>query len=334
MKYHLVLFVALISFSISAQSPIAAIYSGHDLAPNRSNPTHNSEKIGPNGFKFETLHTGINSEYSDYGSGLFKGKFISFSARKVGAIAKKDPLTKEPFTRLYCSDIDQDWDLSRPLRFSYLLNKNENLGTATFTEDGNTIYFTKNREGDTANFHLYKAEMDPERPGKWFNISAVPFNSDSYSVENPHLSTDGRTLYFASNMPNSVGGFDIYQVSVAEDGTLGKVKAVEGKINTTEDEKFPHTSKDGKFLFFSSTGHENIGGFDVFKSRRTKTGYNTIVNLGSTINTESNEVAFIPATDRIGYISTDRGRRRRKVRYLSNYRICYKPKCSGASSEF
>ena len=306
MKYPLGIFVALISFSLSAQSPIAAVYSGHDAAPTKSKPTYNPERIGANGFKFETLHTGINSEYSDYGSGLFRGKFISLSARKVGAIAKKDPLTNEPFTRLYCSDITVDWDLTRPLRFSYLLNKNENLGTATFSEDGNTIYFTKNRKGHTANFHMFKAKMDPERPGKWTNITAMPFNSESYSVENPHLSQDGRILYFASDMPGSVGGFDIYQITVAEDGSFGKVSSVAGKINTAADEKFPHTSMDGKFLFFSSEGHDNIGGFDVFKSRRTKTGYNTIVNLGNTINTESNEIAFIPATDKIGYISTDR----------------------------
>ena len=265
-----------------------------------------SKDIGDNGFKFETLTTGINSAYADYGSGLFQNKFISFSARKIGAIAKKDPLTKEPFTKLYCSDILENYDLSRPLLFSSLLNKNENLGSVSFSQDGTIIYFTKNIEGNTQSFQIYRAELNPDHAGEWMNISPLSFNSTSYSVENPHLNKEGSMLYFASNMSSSKGGFNIYKVAVNADGSTGEVMPVAGEINTENDEKFPHLSVDEKFLFFSSKGHENIGGFDVFKSRRTKKGYVTILNLGNTINTEEDEIAFVPATDRIGYITSNR----------------------------
>lgn len=264
------------------------------------------DKVGNNGFKFEALTTGINSPYADYGAGLFRNKFISFSARKIGALAKKDPVTNEPFTKLYCSDILDDYDLARPLLFSSLLNKNENLGSVSFSQDGNVIYFTKNLEGNSQHFQLYRAEMNPERPGEWINIAALPFNSESYSVENPHLNQAGTALFFAANMPGSVGGFDLYSVPVNSDGSFGEVTPVQGEINTEADEKFPHLSVDEKFLFFASKGHENAGGFDVFKSRRTKKGYVTILNLGNTINTEADEIAFVPATDRIGYITSNR----------------------------
>ncbi len=262
--------------------------------------------IGDNGFKFETLTTGINSPYADYGSGLFKNKFISFSARKIGAIAKKDPVTKEPFTKLYCSDILENYDLSRPLLFSSLLNKNENLGSVSFSQDGSIIYFTKNIDGNTQSYQLYRAELNPDRAGEWINMTPLPFNSANYSVENPHLNRAGDILYFASNMPVSKGGFDIFQVTLNADGSPGEISPVPGAINTENDEKFPHLSVDEKFLFFSSKGHENMGGFDVFKSRRTKKGYVTILNLGNTINTEEDEIAFVPATDRIGYITSNR----------------------------
>lgn len=85
--------------------------------------------LGDNGFKFESVTTGINTPYSDYEIGFFREKFITFSARKIGAFAKKDAHTKEPFTKLFCSDIINDWDLDRPLLFSYILNKNKNLGS-------------------------------------------------------------------------------------------------------------------------------------------------------------------------------------------------------------
>ena len=263
-------------------------------------------KIGDNGFKFETLTTGINSKYADYGSGLFMDKFISFSARKIGAIAPKDPATNEPYTKLYCSDILDNFDLTRPLLFSSILNKNENLGTISFSQEGNVMFFTKNKEGDTQHFQLYRAELNPERQGEWINITPLPFNSDDYSVENPHLSKDGKTLYFASNMSTSKGGYDIFRVEVKGENSYGEVLPIEGLINTEEDEKYPHLSYDQKFMFFSSKGHDNIGGYDVFKSRRTKNGYVTILNLGNTINTEKDEIAFVPATERIGYITSDK----------------------------
>ncbi len=262
--------------------------------------------LGDNGFKFEALTTGINSKYADYGAGLFMDKFISFSARKIGALAKKDPATNEPFTKLYCSDILENYDLARPLLFSSLLNKNENLGSVSFSQDGNTLFFTKNAEGSTQTFQLYKTVMDPNTAGRWMDITPVPFNMEGYSIENPHLSKDGTKLFFSSNMPSSKGGFDIYQVDVKEDGTYGEVTPVAGAVNTEMDEKFPHLSVDQKFLFFSSKGHENAGGFDVFKSRRTQQGYVTIINLGNTINTEQDEIAFVPATELIGYITSNR----------------------------
>ncbi|MDC8005974.1 OmpA family protein [Aureisphaera galaxeae] len=263
-------------------------------------------KIGDNGFKFETLTTGINSKYADYGSGLFMDKFISFSARKIGALSRKDPATNEPYTKLYCSDILENYDLTRPLLFSSILNKNENLGTVSFNQEGNVMYFTKNKDGDTQHFEMYRAELNPEKQGEWINITPLPFNSDWYSVENPHLSKDGKTLYFASNMPNSKGGFDIFKVDVKSANEYSEVTPIEGLINTEKDEKFPHLSYDQKFMFFSSKGHDNIGGYDVFKSRRTKKGYVTILNLGNTINTEKDEIAFVPATERIGYITSNK----------------------------
>ena len=151
--------------------------------------------------------------------------------------------------------------------------------------------------------------MDPDEEGRWMNIAPVSFNDANYSFENPHLSRDGKLLYFAADFPDSKGGFDIYQVRLMEDGTFGNVEPIPGDVNTAADEKFPYTSVDGKFLFFSSTGHNSLGGYDVFKSRRSSDpseGYKLIINLGNSINGAHDEIAFIPATDRIAYITSDR----------------------------
>ena len=259
------------------------------------------------GSKFVSFPTGINSKYADYGIGFFMDKFITFSARKIGGFAKKDPRTLEPFTKLYCSDIKEDWDLTRPLLFSSILNKNENLGSLTFSLDGQTLFFTKSSEEESDRFELYSAELNPERQGEWINITPVSFNGENYSIETPHLRKDGKRLYFSANMPDGVGGFDIYYVDLNKDGTLkSNVVLLPGDLNTEADEKYPYTSLDDKFLYFSSNGHQAYGGYDVFKSRVSVEGYKLIINLGSSINTEKDEIGFIPATETIAYITSNR----------------------------
>lgn len=260
---------------------------------------------GDNGFKFETFNTGINSKYSDYGIGFFREKFISFSARKIGGLAKKDPISKEPYTKLYCSDITYDYDLKRPLLFSSILNRNDNLGTLAFSQDGNTLYFTQSKEDHTQSFELYRAEMNPEREGEWINITALSVNGD-YSVENPHLSRNGEWLYFSSNKPEAIGGFDIFRIAVKDNELIGKAERIEGSVNTVLDEKFPQTSLDGKYLYFSSKGHDSQGGYDIFRSRKSKLGFVSTRNLGSTINSPKDEVAFIQANENIGYMTSNR----------------------------
>ena len=272
-----------------------------------SNTTVNLDTyIGDNGFKFETFSTDINSKYSDYGIGFYREKFISFSARKIGALTKIDPNTKEPYTKLYCSEITYEWDLRRPQLFSHILNKGENLGTIAFSKDGNTVYFTKSTADNSKMYQLYVATMNPSREGEWVDIKALPFNSNAYSIENPHLSRDGKTLYFASNMPESIGGFDIFKSELNSDGSYNTVERIEGSINTVLDEKFPQTSLDDTYLYFSSKGHNSTGGYDVFRARKAKLGYVATRNLGNTINSVKNEIAYISATKTVGYFTSDR----------------------------
>lgn len=298
--------IALLLFSMTlfAQIEQDAEYAILDASEVKNSKT--AHQIGNNGFQFAAFETGINSQYADYGIGFYREKFLSFSARKVGALAKKDPATSEPYTKLYCSEISYEYDLNRPNLFSHILNKNENLGTLSFSKDGMKLFYTASSDDDTQRFQLYSAAMDPNREGHFINMKPVPFNNPDYSFENPHLSRDGKTLFFASNMPEAIGGFDIFKVAVNEDGTYGKVERVEGAVNTVLDEKFPQTSLDGKYLYFSSKGHSNLGGYDIFKSRKADLGYIATRNLGNTINTTADEIAYIPATKTVGYMTSDR----------------------------
>lgn len=184
--------------------------------------------IKKNSGRYTIQNAGINSKYSDYGSTYYKGNLVFTSARDTGNFVKRlDPWTGEGFTNLYESSIDSDGALKDVKKAFSKLKTKFHESTPVFTKDGKTIYFTRNnfnngKRGEDANkttlLKVYKATLNGEQ---WDDVVALPFNSDDYSVAHPTLSPDEKTLYFASNMPGTIGQSDIYRVSINEDGTYG-----------------------------------------------------------------------------------------------------------------
>jgi len=259
-------------------------------------------------FVFDVTDTGNNSKQHEYGSGFFKQKYLIISARKIGGLGgTKDVRTGEPHTQIYCATIKKTGDLDKPLLYSRILNTNDSEGSLTFSPDQYTVYYTRDKADDSIrNFQIYKARDLSKGHGQWKDEQKLPFSSDDYSIENPYLTKDGKTLYFSSNMPGGKGGFDIFKVEVHEDGTFGKPKSLRGGVNTPKDEITPYIDDKGKYLYYSSNGRNTMGGFDVFRVRKVKNRYVRPLNLGASINGEGDDYAFILANDKRGYVTSNR----------------------------
>ena len=290
----LILFISIINFAqksfIKNQDSEASIISNFDEAKDL----------------YTVVPTAINTKLSDIGSTFFMGKYIMYSSRKTGAIgAGKDEYTNNPYNGLYCLNMDRTGNLSRPNFFAYALDSKGNEGGLAFSIDEKTVYYTKSAEGNSKNYQLYKSVFDSKKY-TWINETAIDFNNVSYSIENPSITPDGKKMYFSSNMPGGFGGFDLYVAEINTDGipvnpiNLGKI------INTEKDEKFAYASPNNKEIYFSSNGHNGYGGQDVFISKIKRIGYTTPLNLGKTINTSSDEIAFILATENSGYVTSNR----------------------------
>ncbi|WP_299891678.1 OmpA family protein [uncultured Lacinutrix sp.] len=263
--------------------------------------------IGSNGFEFTTLDVGINTKYSEYGSGFFMNKFIMVSAKKLGGLSKKDKATGEGYKNLFCLDIKDDGSLKKPLLFSRIINTyTNNEDQITFSPDEQTMYFTRSTKDNTSIYKLYKVTLEKDSHGNWIEEELLNVNTNGYSIENPFVSPNGKFLYFSSNKPGGYGGYDLYVSKIKENGSLTEVKNLGDKINTQLDDKYPSIPKDGEYLYFSSQGHDNIGGFDIFKSKIITNGFRTPINLGNTINTEYDEVAYFMASKNKGYLSSNK----------------------------
>ncbi len=263
-------------------------------------------ELDPNGFKYNVRNLDINTKYSEHSTSFFNDRLIFVSSKKIGAMfVKKDKKTNEGYQDLYCAEIDFNGDAKKTASFSRILNTLDNHeGDAAFNNNQSVVYFSRSvMDGTEERLKIFRAEL---KEYKWVNIEMLPVNVEGFAFENPALSTDAKTLYFASNMPGTFGGYDIFSVSINDDGTYGKPKNLGKNINTIKDENFPYMLEGDTALYFSSNGHYAMGGLDIFESKITDGAFNFPVNMGSSINSVADDFAFMMDQNNTGFFTSNR----------------------------
>ncbi|MCC9065868.1 OmpA family protein [Flavobacterium piscisymbiosum] len=273
------------------------------------------DEIKANSGRYTIEDAGINSKYSDYGSFVYDNKIYFASARDTGNFSqRKHKWTNEYFTNLYFADVDPATGSSAKVnKFKTSINTKFHESSPVFTKDGKTVYFTRNnyangKKGKDDNkitlIKIYKATLDNN--GKWGNITELPFNSDNYSVGHPALSPDEKTLYFASDMPGTIGQSDIYKVSINGE-SYGPPQNLGNTINTEGKETFPFVTNENE-IYFASDGHPGLGGLDVFVGNIEDNGtISNIQNVGADINSPKDDFAYIiDPVSRRGYFSSNK----------------------------
>lgn len=141
-------------------------------------------------------------------------------------------------------------------------------------------------------FNLYVSRFDN---GLWSSPDKLNNNINSnYAETHACISDDGMTLYFTSNRPGGYGGFDIYKSTINSEGKWQEAVNLGPKINTPFDETTPFITEDGQTLYFSSKGHYNIGGYDIFFAKKNGENWSDPENLGFPFNTTDDDVFFFP----------------------------------------
>ena len=244
--------------------------------------------------KFEVKNSAINTQNSDFGA-VASGGVVYFTSTRDGG--KKYGWNDQPFLDIYMASYDGDGNLSSAEALSKDINTKFHEGTLSFSPDKKTMYFTrenyfegkfKKSEEGIGTLNLYKATMSN---GEWSNVTPLPFNNDEYSVGHPSVSADGKTLYFASDMPGGLGQSDLYKVAINDDGSYGEPENLGDDINTEGREFFPYVSSNNT-LYFSSDGHLTIGGLDVFASKINGNSYGVVRNLGTPLNSNADDFSF------------------------------------------
>ena len=175
-------------------------------------------------------------------------------------------------------------------------NISSELGTDGFcssvylSNDGTHLLLMKD---DLYDGNIYETKLVD---GKWTPIVKLSKNVNSkYWEMHACLSKDGKIIYFSSDRKGGFGGFDIYKSELNSEGEWGKAINLGPTINTKFDDDTPFILEDGKTLYFSSEGHYNMGGFDIFHTMNLgKNKWSTPLNLGYPINTAADNLFYYP----------------------------------------
>jgi len=282
-----------------------------------ANNTGYLQKIEQQGNRFEIKNLAVNTAAADFGgypSPDSKTAYFVSSRKKKIVVQNEWSWNSKRFLDLYKASVAETQELQNERSIARKVNTKYHEGPLCFTPDGKTVYFTRNNiaggkkkrdQKGIQNLKLYRSTVDAE--GNWSKEEVLPFNSKDYSVGHPTISADGKTLYFASDMPGGFGGADLYKIAINADGSFGTAANLGKEFNTEGQEMFPWINSDG-YLFFSSNGHIGLGGLDVFVMLPAKNGgFGKLMNAGKPVNSQNDDFAFTMNKDnKTGYFSSNR----------------------------
>lgn len=258
----------------------------------------------------------INSPQADLGVTVMEDLLLFSSGRGEGvggrSVYKWD---NEPYLNLY-SAILKGNTATEPMVMRRDVNSRYHDGTATFDSTADRLYFTRD--------NYYYGSLDKAKNGElklgiyytdvvlgefgqpeWSALTPFEHNDPENNNGQPCISPDGRRLYFVSDRPGGSGGTDIWYCDDAG-GRWGTPQNMGPKVNTAGNEMYPFISGDS-VLYFSSTGHPGLGGYDIFFTRLTAAGPGKVFNLGYPLNTNADDRGLILLRDdSTGFFVSDR----------------------------
>ena len=240
--------------------------------------------------------SGISTFFDEYLPIISPDQELSFFTRRSDK-SNFHSITNTSVEEFVCSKkIKGNFEVGQALSSPFNMESNE--GGASITIDNKVLYYTKcirNKKGYN-NCDIYYVNRGNDGWSAVQTFSDKISKPDSWESQ-PTVSSDGKTIIFASDRSGGYGKIDLYEINW-EDGKWTVPKNLGSAINSNEHEKSPYLHTDGKTLFFASTNFPTIGGFDVFYSRKDSLGnWKNPMNIGYPINTVADEISLFVSTD-------------------------------------
>lgn len=247
----------------------------------------------------------VNTENSEFAPYVSTDDSILFFSRRMFYSEEELELIDNPDTvsRLFVSyKTNNKWSMPQLVSISGV-DTEQGVSLAGMSPDGEYIYLNALRD-DQQDIFVGRYHDDNK-----LSVEPLPAPINSpYWEGKVTISPDGNTIWFASDRPESIGGKDIFKSEKLPDGSWGTVKNMGEPINTVYDENAPFIHPSGSIFYFSSTGHNTMGGYDIFSVFLGDSDVLMPENLGFPINTTGDDTYFtLSANGKVGYFSSSYG---------------------------
>lgn len=250
----------------------------------------------------------VNSAYPDYAPIISSDEAsLLFTSRRKGSTGGLiDPYDEfyEDIYIAYKDDVGDGW--TKPSRLRSPINTETHDAGVALSNDGSKLYLYRT-SNDLATGDIYTSEKSG---GLWMNpqILKGAINTRKGIESSIALSPDGNVMYFSSTRPGGYGGRDLYKVMKLPNGEWSLAQNLGSVVNTSYDEDAPFIHPDGQTLFFSSKGHKNMGGYDIYRTELTEDDkWEQPENMGYPVNTVREDIYFVMTEDREkAYFSSNR----------------------------
>lgn len=268
----------------------------------------------PSGYVVEEMKF-LNSKSNDYSPFFSRPDYqeLFFTSSRDETLGNTDHgATGQQFSDIFFSSMDKKGKWSTPLPLAEPVNTAAEEGTPAFSDDYNTLYFTRCNisKRKALGCEIFQAIREND---KWTEVESLALDQDSVVVAHPGISGDELTLYFVSDMdgstprPDGKNSKDIWVITREKPGARWSKPVNAGTaVNTPGDELFPFLHADGT-LYFSSNGHIGMGGLDIFRARKADNGQWQVENMKSPINSAGDDFGIVFEKEReSGYFSSSR----------------------------
>ena len=250
----------------------------------------------PKSYVIANLGDRVNTQLPEYYPHITSDfQTMYFTGRRPDSKGKKLEVDGIFFEDIYqCLNRGGAWE--EPMNMGSSLNTDGHDACIGLSKDGQMMFVYKGINGGD----IYISELEGDR---WGTPQPVPFNTEFFE-SSVSVSADGKKMYFVRNSGTQK---DILMCSKGSSGQWSKPMKLNANINTEYDEESPFIHDDGKTLYFSSKGHNSMGGYDVFKTVNGPGGWSKPENLGYPINSVGDDIYFTLAADgRIGFFSSEK----------------------------
>ncbi len=240
-------------------------------------------------FKTENVGSTINSSDFDYAPTInLDETMMYFTSRREGTTGGFKDTDNKYFEDIWVTEkLNGEW--TPPVNLGEPINTNQHESNIGLSPDGNTlyIYHTENN-GD-----IYYSE---KKDGSWSEIEPMSkdVNTD-YQETSINVSKNNNYMFFTSGRPEGQGQLDIYLMRKNKNDKWGKPQNIGNVVNSEYNEDYPFFHQETSTLYFSSKGHNSMGGLDLFKSKWDTTNniWSKPVNLGYPINSVDDDGFYI-----------------------------------------